>query len=74
MARGHKETSGIARDAAQEQPRHVREATPECCTQAQDKVRGAKDAFDQCVREQPLASVAIAAGVGLLVGRIGMRR
>jgi len=38
--------------------------------QGQDQVQSGVSAFEQTVRQQPLKSVLIAAGVGLLLGRL----
>ena len=69
-----KEVGGIAKDAAREQFGHVRETAAEYYEQGQDKVRSATGAFEQCVRERPVVSLVIAAGVGLLFGRFCLRR
>jgi ElaB/YqjD/DUF883 family membrane-anchored ribosome-binding protein len=37
---------------------------------ASDSVRGQADALSGQVRQQPLAAIAVAAGVGFLIGRI----
>jgi ElaB/YqjD/DUF883 family membrane-anchored ribosome-binding protein len=37
---------------------------------ATDRVRGQADAVSGQVRKQPLAAIAVAAGVGFLIGRI----
>ena len=42
--------------------------------QGRDNVHGVLCNFEQYVRERPLKSVLIAAGVGLLFGRFWMRR
>ncbi len=69
-----KEMGDIVRDAAQEKLEHVRENANECCQYGQDKVHGVASAFEQYIRERPVKSVLIAAGIGLLYGRFWMRR
>ena len=44
-----------------------------CYGRGRDKVHYTERSVDQFIREQPLKSVLIAAGVGLLLGRFWMR-
>jgi ElaB/YqjD/DUF883 family membrane-anchored ribosome-binding protein len=69
-----KEMGNIVRDAAQEKLGQVRENATEFYEQGRDKIYGAGDTFTQYVRERPVKSVLIAAGVGVLFGRFWMRR
>ena len=69
-----KEMGGIVRDAAQEKLREVRENATEYYQQGRDNVHGVLCNFEQYVRERPVKSVLIAAGIGLLFGRFWMRR
>ena len=69
-----KEMGGIVRDAAQETLGQVRENANECCQHGRDKVHGVASAIEQYIRERPIKSVFIAAGIGLLYGRFWMRR
>ena len=69
-----KEMGGIVKDAAQEKLEQVRENAAEYYQQRRDKVHGTLCDFEQYIREQPVKSVLIAAGVGLLFGRFWMRR
>jgi ElaB/YqjD/DUF883 family membrane-anchored ribosome-binding protein len=69
-----KEMGGIVRDAAQEKLGQVRENANEYYEQGRDKVHGAMSNFEHYVRERPVRSVLIAAGIGLLFGRFWMRR
>jgi ElaB/YqjD/DUF883 family membrane-anchored ribosome-binding protein len=64
----------IVKDAAQEKLGQVREDATEYCEQGQDKVHGVLSNVEQYIRERPVKSVLIAAGVGLLFGRFWMRR
>ena len=64
------EMGGIARDAAQEKLGELREQASGYYEQGQDRVQGVVSAFEQSVRQRPLKSVLIAAGVGLLLGRL----
>jgi ElaB/YqjD/DUF883 family membrane-anchored ribosome-binding protein len=62
------------RDAAQEKLGQVGERASEYCEQGRDKVHGVACACEQFVRQRPLASLLLAAGVGLLFGRLWKRR
>ena len=65
---------GIIRDAAQEKLGQVGDKAAEYYGQGQEKVHGAACACEQFVRQRPLTSVLIAAGVGWLLGRFWKRR
>jgi ElaB/YqjD/DUF883 family membrane-anchored ribosome-binding protein len=69
-----KEMGEIVRDAAQEKLGQVRENATEYYEQGRDNVHGVLCNFEQYVRERPVKSVLIAAGIGLLFGRFWMRR
>ena len=69
-----KEMGNIVRDAAQEKFGQVRENATEFYEQGLDKMHGTGSAFEQYVRERPVKSVLIAAGIGVLFGRFCMRR
>jgi ElaB/YqjD/DUF883 family membrane-anchored ribosome-binding protein len=69
-----KEMGDIVRDAAQEKLGEVRENATEIYEQGRDKIYGVGGSFENYVRERPLKSVLIAAGIGLLFGRFWMRR
>jgi ElaB/YqjD/DUF883 family membrane-anchored ribosome-binding protein len=58
-------TAQTVRDAAQAKLGQA----AECCEQAQDKLHGVACACEQFVRERPLRSVLMAAGIGWLLGR-----
>ena len=64
----------IVRDAAQEKLGEVRDNATEIYEQGRDKIYGVGGSFESYVRERPLKSVLIAAGIGLLFGRFWMRR
>jgi ElaB/YqjD/DUF883 family membrane-anchored ribosome-binding protein len=69
-----KEMGGIVRDAAQEKLARVRENATDFYEQGRDKIHGAGSAFEQYIRERPVKSVLIAAGIGVLFGGFWMRR
>ncbi len=68
------ELGGMARKTAQEKVEQLRASASEYCEEGRDKVQQVEHSFAQYVREQPLKSVLIAAGVGLVLGRLWMRR
>ena len=57
------------RDAAQAKLGQAGEQAAEYCRQGQDKLHGVACACEQFVRERPLRSVLMAAGIGWLLGR-----
>jgi ElaB/YqjD/DUF883 family membrane-anchored ribosome-binding protein len=69
-----KKMGAIAKDAAQEKLGQVRENAAEYYEQGRDKIDGIVCAFGHYVRERPVKSVLIAAGIGVLFGRFWMRR
>ena len=62
------------RDVAQEKLGQVGERASECCEQGRDKVHGVACACEQFLRQRPLMSVLLAAGVGWLLGRFWKHR
>ena len=71
---GVKQGRGAANGAAHDALRQVRADAAEYLEQARDEVRGLVCNFEQYVRDQPVKSVLIGAGIGLLYGRFWMRR
>jgi ElaB/YqjD/DUF883 family membrane-anchored ribosome-binding protein len=65
---------GTVRDAAQEKLGQAGEKVSEYCEQEQDTVHGIACDCEQFLRQRPLRSVLIAAGVGWLLGRFWNRR
>jgi ElaB/YqjD/DUF883 family membrane-anchored ribosome-binding protein len=61
-------------DAAQEKLGQVGEKASEYCEQGRDKVHGVACACEQFIRQRPLRSVLIAAGIGWLLGRFWKHR
>jgi len=64
----------VARDVAHEKLEDFQENASAVYEQGRDKVREATRTLERFIAEQPLTSVLIAAGVGLLLGRFWMRR
>jgi ElaB/YqjD/DUF883 family membrane-anchored ribosome-binding protein len=60
---------GIVRDAAQEKLGQLGEEAVEYYEQGRDKIHGATCACMEKLRERPLLTVLIAAGIGWLLGR-----
>jgi ElaB/YqjD/DUF883 family membrane-anchored ribosome-binding protein len=68
-----KKMGETVRDAAQEKLDQVGEKAVECCAEGREQVHGAACACEQFLRQRPLMSVALAAGVGWLFGRFWRR-
>lgn len=64
----------IARDAVQEGLEHMQENASEFYDQGRDTARKAARSLEQYIAGQPLMSILIAGGLGLLVGRFWRRR
>lgn len=65
---------GTAKDVAEDQLEQVGEIASEYYEQGRDKVHGVACACEQFIRERPLRSVLMAAGIGWLLGRVSRRR
>ena len=65
---------GTAKDIAEDQLEQVGEIVSESYEQGRDKVHGVACACEQFIRERPLRSVLMAAGIGWLLGRVWKRR
>ena len=68
------EMGATVRDAAQQKLGQAGEKASEYCGQGRDKVHGVAFASEQILREWPLSSVLMAAGIGWLFGRFWKRR
>ena len=68
------ELSGMAREMAQEKVEQLRASASEYCKEGRDTVQQVEHSFEQFIRQQPLKSILIAAGVGMLLGGLWMRR
>ena len=68
------ELGGIVRDAAQEKFGDLRDGAAEYYSQGKGKACQAEDAVGGFIRERPITSVLLGAGLGLLFGRFWMRR
>jgi len=62
------------RDTVQEKAEQLRAGVTDSAREGLDTVQQVESTFAQYVREQPLKSILIAAGVGLVLGRFWMRR
>lgn len=68
------ELGGMAREMAEEKVEQLRASASEYCEEGRDKVQQVERSFEQFIRQQPLKSILIAAGVGMLLGGLWMRR
>ncbi len=64
----------LAKDVAHETLEEFQENASAVYEQGRDKVRKSTRTLERFIAEQPLTSVLIAAGAGLLLGRFWMRR
>jgi ElaB/YqjD/DUF883 family membrane-anchored ribosome-binding protein len=74
VAQDIQELGGMAREMAREKIEQLRAGASGHLEEGRDKVQQAEHSFEQFVRQQPLKSILIAAGVGLLLGGLYMRR
>ena len=70
----HQKLSSAVRDTAKETVEQLRAGAADSAREGRDKVQQVERSFAQYVREQPLKSILIAAGVGLVLGRFWLRR
>ena len=68
------ELGGMAREMAQEKVEQLRASASSYCEDKRDKVQQVERSVEQFIRQQPLKSILIAAGVGMLLGGLWMRR
>jgi ElaB/YqjD/DUF883 family membrane-anchored ribosome-binding protein len=68
------ELGGMARDMAQEQVAQLRAGASGYYEDGRDKVQQVERSVEQFIRQQPLKSLLIAAGIGMLLGGLWMRR
>jgi ElaB/YqjD/DUF883 family membrane-anchored ribosome-binding protein len=66
--------SGTAKDIAEDQLEYVGEMASEYYEQGLEKVHGVACACEQFIRERPVRSVLMAAGIGWLLGQVWKRR
>jgi len=74
VTRDHQKLGSTVRDTAQEKVEHLRAGAADSAREGRDNVQPVERSFAQYVREQPLKSILIAAGVGLVLGRFWLRR
>lgn len=68
------ELGGMAREMAQEKVDQVRAGAADCAKEGRERIQQVEHGIEQYIRDQPLKSMLIAAGVGLVLGRFWMRR
>lgn len=74
VTRDHRKLGSTVRDTAQEKVEPLRAGAADGAREGRDNGQAVESSFAQYVREQPLKSILIAAGVGLVLGRFWMRR
>ncbi len=65
---------GVAKEAADEKLHEARRAAREVYLEGRQRAEGELDRFSAHIRENPIQSVAIAAGIGALLGLLLRRR
>lgn len=73
MTKDLKEMGSTAKEAAQEKIGQLGDKVSEYYDQGREKAQRAQLSVEEYITEQPLKSILIAAGVGLLLGRFWMR-
>lgn len=73
VAQGIRDIGSSARDAAREQYDHLRGTAQEYYEQGRARAQEWEQNLESYVQEKPLQALAIAAGVGLLVGLLWRR-
>ena len=73
VASSLRDMSGNVKEAAVHQYEHARDSAAEYYQAGKDKAVQWQENVEQYVREQPLKSVAIAAGVGVMLGFLWRR-
>lgn len=63
-----------AREMAQDALDQARERGEELYLQGRERMSGMMNSVEQCIRDQPLRSLLVAAGIGCLLGAIWVRR
>lgn len=63
-----------AREVAHDALDQARESAEELYEQGRERMSGAVNSVEQCIRDQPLRSLLVAAGIGCLLGAIWVRR
>jgi ElaB/YqjD/DUF883 family membrane-anchored ribosome-binding protein len=68
------EMGNTASDAIRENLEKLQDEASECYEQGRDRAYQAEHTFEQFIKDHPLKSILIAAGVGVLLGRFWIRR
>lgn len=74
VTRHHQKPGNTVRDTAQEKVEPLRAGAADRAREGRGTAQPLEGRIGQYVREQPLTSILIAAGVGLVLGRFWMRR
>ena len=68
------ELGGMAREMTREKVEQLQTGVADYAKEGREKIRQVEHGIEQYIREQPLKSMLIATGVGMLLGRFWMRR
>jgi ElaB/YqjD/DUF883 family membrane-anchored ribosome-binding protein len=69
-----RELGGMARDIAEEKVDQLRTSATEAYQGGRNSMQRGGHYVEQFIREQPFKSILVAAGVGMLLGGLWMRR
>jgi len=69
-----REAGSHASQAVRDNLGRIRTKAADCCTHGREKVQAAEKSLTEKIVSRPLASVAIAAGIGFVIGMIWKRR
>jgi ElaB/YqjD/DUF883 family membrane-anchored ribosome-binding protein len=69
VTKDFQEMGHIANEAVQENLGQMRENASECYEKGRDQLYKAEHTFEQFIRDRPVKSILIAAGIGLFLGR-----
>lgn len=68
------ELGDMTKEMVKKKVEQLRAEACDCANERREKVRGVEHSIEEYIREQPLKSVLLAAGLGMVFGRFWMRR
>lgn len=64
----------INKAVLEEKVQHIRDSARDVYTRGKDKVQAMEEGFEDYVKERPIKSILVAAGIGVLIGFFLRRR
>jgi len=74
LGQDFRELGGMAKEMAQEKMEQVQAGAADYAKEGREKIQEVERTIEQYIRQRPVKSMLIAAGVGLVFGRFWMRR